>query len=147
MRFRFLRSILLMTLAAAALAAWPTIAWATPEVARSIVASGVIALANIVIGCLVLEWGIDREHGPFMYAVFGGMGVRMGLILVALTVLLLDGYHALSLALSLMGFYIAYTVVEIVYVLRELNRRPARRGARGRSPAEPFAPRTMAVNQ
>jgi hypothetical protein len=147
MRFRFLRSVLVLSIVAVGILAYPTIAWATPEVTRSIVAAGVIALANVVIGLVVLEWGIDKANGPFMYAVFGGMGVRMGMILVTLTVLLLSGYHALSLALSLMGFYVMYTVIEIVYMVQELNQRPTGRSARRRSTVDTLSPRTIAVNQ
>ncbi|MBC8145353.1 MAG: hypothetical protein H7X80_07190 [bacterium] len=123
MRFRFLRSVFVLVAIVAALGAYPMIAWATPEVARSIVAAGIIALVNVVLGMLMLEWGIDRSNNKFMYAVFGGMGVRMGLILIALTVLLMSGYHQLSLALALMGFYMMFMITEIVYVLTELNRR------------------------
>ena len=147
MRFRFLRSVLLLTVAAAIVLAYPTVAWATPEVARSIVASGIIALVNALIGLIALEWAIDKENGPFMYTVFGGMGLRMGMILVALTVLLLGGYHALSLPLSLMGFYVLYTIAEIVYVMQELDRRPSRRAARRRPAADTLSPRTIAVNR
>jgi hypothetical protein len=146
MRFRFLRSVLVLTLVAAAIVAYPTIAWATPEVVRSIVAAAIIAIVNVLIGLVALEWAIDKDHAPFMYAVFGGMGVRMGMILLALTVLLLDGYHALSLALALMGFYIVYTIAEIVYVLQELDKRPSRRPSR-RPSADSLSPRTIAVNQ
>lgn len=60
-----------------------------------------------------------------MIAVFGGMGVRGGGILIALTILLLDGYHAAALALSLMGYYVAYMIAEITYVAREMGRRRA----------------------
>ena len=146
MRFRFLRSVLVLTVVVAGAMAYPTIAWATPEVVDSIVASAIIAIVTLTIGLVALEWAIDKANAPFMYVVFGGMGVRMGLILVALTVLLLNGYHALSLALSLMGFYVVYTIAEIVYVLRELDKRPSRRSSPRRS-VDSLSPRTIAVNQ
>lgn len=146
MRFRFLRSVLVLTVLVAGVMVYPTIAWAAPEVVRSIVASAIIAVVNVLIGLVALEWSIDKGHAPFMYAVFGGMGVRMGLILLALTVLLLNGYHALSLALSLMGFYVVYTIAEIVYVVQELNRRPSRRSS-SRTSKDSLSARTIAVNQ
>lgn len=147
MRFRFLRSVLVLTIVSAGLLAYPMVAWATPEVVRSIVASGIIALANVLIGLIALEWAIDKPNAPFMYVVFGGMGVRMGLILVALTVLLVSDYHALSLALSLMGFYVLFTIAEIVYVTQELSRRPSQRASRRSSAADSYSPRTIAVNR
>ena len=146
MRFRFLKSILVLTLVCAGIVVYPTIAWATPEVARSIVAAGIIAFVNVVLGSAILEWGIDKSNSVFMYSVFGGMGLRMALILVALTVLLVNDYHALSLALALMGFYVMSMITEIVYVLRVLNSRPTRRDRRSTS-SNSLSLRTIAVNQ
>lgn len=147
MRFRFLRSVFVLTALVGALGAYPTIAWATPEVTRSIVAAGLIALVNVILGMLLLEWGIDKSNNQFMYAVFGGMGVRMGLILIALTLLLINGYHQLSLALALMGFYMMFMITEIVYVLTELNRRRDSERRQRRAVDQPLSFRTIVVNE
>ena len=117
----------------ALLLAYPLYAWSSAEVIRAVVASGIIAFLNIIIGCIALEYTIDKSNKIFMIGVFGGMGIRMGLILVAVAILLINGYHALSLSLSLMGFYVAFMIAEILYATRELSRRspkgrPARQG-------------------
>jgi len=126
MRFQFCKTILLLAAALVLVLAYPVHAWAGAEIVRAVVASGIIALANIIIGCITLDLAIDKRNTVFMAAVFGGMGIRMGLILVAMTILLLNGYHALALSLSLMGFYIVFMIAEIVYAARELGRRNAK---------------------
>lgn len=126
MRLRFLRTALIISLTLGVVLAYPLHAWARPEVIRAVVASGIIAVVNIILGGLTLEYAIDKENRRFMAAVFGGMGVRMGLILVAVTLLLINGYHALALSLSLMGFYVVFMIAEITYVVRELSRRSPR---------------------
>jgi len=100
---------------------------------RAVIAAGIIAFGNILLGAFSLEYAIDKSNTAFMTAVFGGMGVRMGLILVAMTLLLLNGYHALALALALMGFYVVYMIAEITYATRELSQRSARARASKRS--------------
>jgi hypothetical protein len=126
MRFRFLRSIFVMSAILAVVLAYPVHAWMSEQVVRAVAASGIIAVANVVAGCFLLEYAIDKPTSLFMIAVLGGMGVRMGIILVVLLVLLLNGYDALSLSLSLMGFYVAFMVAEFTFVLMELSRRPVR---------------------
>lgn len=138
MRFQFCKIILLMALSMALLLAYPIYAWASAEVIRAVVASGIIALGNIIIGCLTLDFAIEKSNKIFMTAVFGGMGIRMGLILIAITILLLNGYHPLALTLALMGFYVIFMVAEIMYATRELARRnpktkPVRRDTDGRT--------------
>jgi len=134
MRFQFSKTILLLAMSMAILLAYPLYAWGTVEVIRAIVASGVIALVNIILGCLTLEYAFDKSNQTFMFGVFGGMGIRMGLILIAFTILLINDFHALALSLSLMGFYVTFMIAEIIYAARELARRnprskPARQGA------------------
>lgn len=133
MRFKFCKSVLLLATVMALLLAYPLYAWSSAEVIRAVVASGVIALVNIIVGCITLDYTIDKSNQTFMIGVFGGMGIRMGLILLAVAILLLNGYHALSLTLSLMGFYVAFMIAEIIYATRELSRRnpktrPVRQG-------------------
>jgi len=126
MRLRFLRTALFISLTLGVVLAYPLYTWANAEVIRAVVASGIIAVVNIIIGGITLEYAIDKNNSRFMTAVFGGMGVRMGLILIAVTILLINGYHALALSLSLMGFYVVFMIAEITYAVRELSRRNPR---------------------
>ncbi len=145
MRFKFCKSVFLLATVMALLLAYPLYAWASAEVARAIIAAGIIAFANIIIGCITLDYSIDKSNSVFMIAVFGGMGVRMGLILVAMALLLINGYHGLALSLALMGFYVVFMIAEIMYATRDLSKRnpkvrPVRQGVDRRT-----SPRSLSV--
>ena len=116
-----------------ALLAYPMASWSAAEVLDAVIASGIIAFCNVVLGYFLLQYAIDKSNSVFMGVVFGGMGIRMALILVALTILLINDYHALALSLALMGFYVVYMIVELVYVTRELGTRPSRSKAKKRA--------------
>jgi hypothetical protein len=146
MRFRFLKTALFLTALMALALVYPLYAWASPAIIQAIIAAGIIAFVNIILGALSLEYAIDKSNGTFMTAVFGGMGVRMGLILVAMTLLLLNGFHALALALSLMGFYVVFMIAEITYATRELSQRSARARAPKRKGNENTSFRTLSVD-
>ena len=135
MRFQFIKTAVLILVGMALVLAYPLHAWSSAEVIRAVVASATIAFLNAVVGALTLEYAIDRSNKTFMIAVFGGMGVRMGLVLATVMILLFSKYHALALVLSLMGFYVAYMIAEITHVLRELARRKPV-AARGRRAAD-----------
>ncbi len=123
MRFQFFKTMLPMSLLIALAIAYPLYAWCTVDIRSAIIASAIIAFTNAALAGLALEYAFNKSNKIFMIAVFGGMGIRMALILVALTILLLNGFHALSLALSLMGFYLLFMIYEIIYITRELSRR------------------------
>ena len=125
---RFLKEILLVTLLMALVLAYPATAWMNDHQQSALLASAIMAFANIVLGYIILVYAIDKPHAPLMIAVFGGMGVRMALILVVLAMLLVDGYDPLTLSLSFMGFYVVFMVTEIRMVLSEM-------GTRGKRPA------------
>lgn len=144
MRFQFIKTALVLVLVLALLLAYPMYAWATPEVMRAVIASAVIAFLNTLLGVLSIEYSIDKSNKVFMSMVLGGMGVRMGLILVALTILLLNKYHALALSLSLMGFYVTFLIAELWYVMKELTRRKVQ-DKKGKAGGRNLALRTISV--
>lgn len=123
MRFQFIKTAILILAGMVLVLAYPLHAWGSPEVIRAVIASAIIAFLNAVAGAFSLEYAIGKSDNTFMIVIFGGMGVRVGLILATMTVLLLNRYHALALAFSLMAFYLIYMIAEIVRVLRELPRR------------------------
>jgi hypothetical protein len=73
-----------------------------------------------VLAVVGFEVAIGKSHQVFMSVVFGGMGIRMALVLIAFTILLLNGYHPLAMALSLMGFYLIVLTAEVMYALQVL---------------------------
>ncbi len=120
MRSRFLRVILIQAVLLAVVILLPVRIYATPDVFLAVVASGIIAVANMGLGLLGFEIGFDKSNTIFLSTVFGSMAFRMVLIMMALTILLLEGFHALALSLSLMCFYLLTLVAEIMYALRVL---------------------------
>ncbi|MBL0331936.1 MAG: hypothetical protein IPP08_12200 [Chlorobiota bacterium] len=125
MIFRFLRILLPVTILMALLLVYPLFAWTNPEQTKAIIASGIISFVNIFLGMLSIEFSMDKSTQVFMNSVFGGMVLRMFLVLGVMFALILLGFDKLSLALSLMGFYVVYVIMEITYVVKELDKRNA----------------------
>jgi len=124
MRFKFLKTILILTVLIALLMAWPLHAWISPEVARSVIVSGIISVCNVTLGVLALEYAFDKPTSLFMSIVFGSMALRSVVVIAVLFVLLLVGdYHRTSLGLSLMAFHVVFMTAEIIYILRDFSRR------------------------
>ena len=146
MRFTFCKTATLIFITLAIALAYPLYAWGSVEVVRAVIASGIIAFVNILLGAISLEYAINRSNRVFMTAVFGGMGVRMGLILVAVTILLLNDYHALALTLSLMGFYVVFMTAEIIYVNSELSRRSASAKAARSASGKTYSLRSLSAD-
>jgi hypothetical protein len=146
MRFKFCKTATLIFIALAVLLAYPLYAWSGTEVLQAVIASGIIAFVNILLGGLSLEYSINKSNRVFMIAVFGGMGVRMGLILMAVTILLLNDYHALALTLSLMGFYVVFMTAEIIYVNNELSRRSASAKAARAASGKTYSLRSLSAD-
>lgn len=147
MRFSFLRNILFISAVLALALVYPVSGWLRPEDLRAVIASGIISLVNILLGWASLEYAIDKPNSRFMVAVFGGMGVRMMLILIAFSILLVNGYQSVALALSLMAFYVMFMIAEIVYVMKELSRRKVATQKRSTPQSESIVPRTLIIER
>jgi hypothetical protein len=126
---RFLKTLLVVTVVLAVLLAYPVTAWMSDHQQHAVYASGIMAFANVILGYFILAYGIDKPTSLFMISVFGGMGVRMALILGALAILLVNKYHPLVLSLSFMGFYVIFMIVDIQLVLSEMRTRKKREQA------------------
>lgn len=121
MRLRFLKPVLVLTIVLAALLAYPLSVWLV-DVRPAVIAAALIAVANAVIGMVIVELTLDKPNFVFMAAFFGGMGLRVFLILFVFALLLTQGYHAMTLTFFLMGFYFAYMIIEIRFVVKVLSR-------------------------
>lgn len=126
MRLRFLKPVLILTIVLAVLLAYPLTAWLA-DVRASVIAAAVMALANTVIGMFIIELTLDKPNFIFMASFFGGMGLRIFLILFVFALLLTQGFHAMSLTFFLMGFYFAYMAIEIRYLIKVMSRLKGRR--------------------
>jgi hypothetical protein len=122
MRLRFLKPVLTLTLILAALLAWPIIDWFS-EVWNAVIAAWAIGLGNTLLGMLAIEVTLQKSTAVFMAVFFGGMGIRVFLILLVFAFLLSEGFDAMTLTFFLMGFYFAYVVIEVRYLVRVLSKR------------------------
>ena len=121
MNLRFLKPVLILTVIVVAIAVWP-LATFLSEFRSEAVAAGVIAVTNTVLGLLIIELTIDKPNFIFMSAFFGGMAVRVFLVLFVFALLLWQGFDGLTLTFFMMGLYFMYLTIEIRYLVRVLNK-------------------------
>jgi len=93
---------------------YPVFLWGGKEV---LVAAGYgfgISFVNALLGGWISLWAIDKSHSIFMQAVFGGMAIRMFIVLCLffITIKLVE-LHVFGLTLSLFLFYVVFQFIEI----------------------------------
>lgn len=90
---------------------------------ESLIAAG-LSSANSMSGYFLAVKGMGREHTSFIKTVFGGMVIRL-MVLIVLTVLVITmkWAEALPFFLMLMGFYIIHQVIEILSLNRDISRK------------------------
>jgi hypothetical protein len=97
-------------------------AWATPETRTAVVAGALLSTANVLLGYAAIAYSFDKSYSTFLRTVLGGMGLRMLVMLGALTGLItLAQFPAVALTASLLGFYTVYLILEILYIQRALS--------------------------
>jgi len=118
----FPRHVAVVVVLSALLSAYPLYAYATAEVIRACIAGAVISVANVLAGYAAIEYSIDKSYTVFLKAVLGGMGVRM-LAMLAMLVVLIKGFEfqAVPLVVSLMVFYTAFLVLEVLFMQKKLS--------------------------
>jgi hypothetical protein len=92
------------------------------EIFRAVVAGAMLSTLNVVAGFLAIEFSFDKSQTTFLKATLGGMGIRVGLMLVVVVALVqLFGFHATALVVSLLSFYMVYLVLEIIYIHKKAS--------------------------
>jgi hypothetical protein len=83
-----------------------------------------LAAANTLLAYYLAVWSQQRSTRAFFGAVVGGMAVRMGLMLGAvLTAVLALGLPSVPLALSLLGHFALFLVLELTFLHRRTSHR------------------------
>ena len=120
----FPRQILIALCSGMGLAAYPLVKFGSKDI---VVASGVGALlstVNVLLGYLAIEYSLDKSYTTFVKTVIGGMGIRIvGLVGVLLILVKLFGLHLLALTISLLGFYVIYLVLEVLFIQKRIDHR------------------------
>ena len=107
--------------AVACLAAYPLARFASGEVVVGALLGAVLSTVNVLLGYLAVEYSFEKSYTVFLRTVFGGMGLRLLLMLVAMIALIMLGnVHAVALTVSLLGFYMIYLVLEILFLQRKV---------------------------
>ena len=88
-----------------------------PEILYALILAPLIAFANAVIGLALIRKAMRSSQSLFFKLVFGGMGIRLlvlgGIIALIYSLRLL---HFLTFLVALLAYYVAFMIVEILYV-------------------------------
>ena len=81
----------------------------------SVFLAWIMVVANTVAGYLLFEYALDRESVVFTRVVFGGLMVRLLLMMVLIAVVLIRQLAVINdFVFSFFAFYCIYVIVEIL---------------------------------
>ena len=114
----FVKQIAAVLLVVWILGGYPIYLWKGTDV---LIAAGIgcaICTLNALAGAWLALWGMRRDNRTFMTVVFGGMGIRLIIVLIFFFVALkLVKLHVFSLTLSLFLFYVVFQILEIRFFI------------------------------
>ena len=84
---------------------------------KSIFIGNFLAFLNFLLGLMFVNWGINRAYKQFLVSLFGGLLIRLSLLLVLLTsTLIFLEINEISFIFSILFFYFFYVITEIIYL-------------------------------
>ena len=84
---------------------------------KSILIGNFLAFLNFLLGLMFATWGINRADKEFLASLFGGLIIRLSILLVLLTsTLIFLEINEISFIFSILFFYFFYVVIEIIYL-------------------------------
>ena len=84
---------------------------------KSILFGNFLAFLNFILGLIFMTWGINRADKEFLASLFGGLLIRLSLLLVLLTsILIFLEINEISFIFSILFFYFFYVIIEIIYL-------------------------------
>jgi hypothetical protein len=84
---------------------------------KSILIGDFLAFLNFIIGLLFVSWGLNRPNKEFLASLFGGLLIRLSLLLILLTsTLIFLEINEISFIFSILFFYFFYVIIEIIYL-------------------------------
>ena len=84
---------------------------------KSILIGDFLAFLNFILGLLFVSWGLNRPNKEFLASLFGGLLIRLSLLLILLTsTLIFLEINEISFIFSLLFFYFFYVIIEIIYL-------------------------------
>lgn len=88
----------------------------------AVIVGALLSTANVMAGFFAIEYSFDKSHATFLKAVVGGMGIRLVAALAVLAALLrFTQLPAVALVASVLGFYLAFLIIEVLYIQRKVS--------------------------
>jgi hypothetical protein len=116
---RFIKYLLIVSVAVAALGYYPVSLYASKDQIYSFIPGFLISFINALIGYKLSLMAFGRSVKSFMILVFGGMGIRLLIVIIFLLILIqFTGFDSLSLAGSVFFFYTVFITLEIFFLHR-----------------------------
>ncbi len=93
---------------------YPLYLWGGQDLLLAGVAGCVICAVNTLAGGGIAIWAKGKDQKTFLKAVFGGMGIRLFIVLILFFIVMkLVKLHLFGLTLSLFLFYIVFQILEV----------------------------------
>jgi hypothetical protein len=119
--FRFPLQIAVTLGAAALVLAYPLAHYASWDVILGVMLGAFLSTFNVLLGFAAIEYAFDRSYSVFLRTVLGGMGLRLILMLgMMMGLILMFHVHVVALTISLLGFYLVYLVLEVLFIQRKM---------------------------
>ena len=99
------------------LAGYTLLAASNQTIFKSILIGDFLAFLNFILGLLFVSWGLNRPNKEFLASLFGGLLIRLSLLLILLTsTLIFLEINEISFIFSILFFYFFYVIIEISYL-------------------------------
>ncbi len=99
------------------LAAYTLFVASNKIILKSILIGDFLAFLNFILGLLFVSWGLNRPNKEFLSSLFGGLLIRLSLMLILLTsTLIFLEINEISFIFSILFFYFFYLIIEVIYL-------------------------------
>ncbi|MCG8342044.1 MAG: hypothetical protein MI684_04320 [Chlorobiales bacterium] len=97
---------------------WGVIFWSASEYdidLGSIFVAWILITANSLVGYLLFEYAFDKPQAVFTKVVFGGLALRLLVLMVLIAVVILQDFVVINdFVFSFFAFYCIYVIIEIL---------------------------------
>ena len=111
--FDFLLKILILSVIL-----WGVIFWSATAYdidLGSIFVAWILIVVNALVGYLLFEYAFDKPQAVFTKVVFGGLALRLLVLMVLIAVIILQSLVVINdFVLSFFAFYCIYVIIEIL---------------------------------
>lgn len=114
---RFFKYIIVASLIVIVISVYPVTVYASKIQLYSFVCGYIISLINALLGYKLNTMAFNKSVKSFMVLVFGGMGIRLIIVILFLLILLqFTSLEAMSLTGSVFFFYALFISIEIYFL-------------------------------